>query len=185
MKWVLNSLTFILLIMFSNSSSAQGCFDEIADIEIPTEPHNLDKESAERIEFLRNTNCFIGEELDTIDLEILTEDGYMQVMLMFEVMENDDPITYRRLKELMVNFITGEDYTKVRELHLLTRNFTKLPGIYDNWEKDKKLLLDLGIPEDRLEPFKNYLEKHPNTGKTYGELMIDFEKSKAKLAEEE
>ena len=179
MKRIHNSLLLIILVQFSFNSMAQSCFDEIANTEIPEKPHEMDNTDSERIEFMENTNCFLGEELDTIDLEITTHRSYLGVLIVFENIDSDVPITYARLKELMIEFTKKEEYPQIRKLHMLTRDFSMKLAIYENWETDKSILINLGIPEDKLEPFKNYLQKHPNTGKTYQELMMEFEASKA------
>ena len=40
------------------------------------------------------------------------------MILMLEKMESDEPITYGRLKQLMIDFTNKEDYPEIRELFL-------------------------------------------------------------------
>ena len=118
MKQFLYPLLLILSLQFSFESIAQPCFDEIAATEIPENPTKMREDDPAYVEFLENTNCFHGEELDSVALRITTNGPYLVLILMLESMESDDPITYRRLKELMIDFTKKEDYPEIRELFL-------------------------------------------------------------------
>ena len=118
MKRLFDPFLFILLLQFSFGSFAQTCFDKIADDEIPENPTKMSEDDTEYIKFLENTNCFHGEELDSVALRITTNGPYLVMILMLEKMDNPDPISYRRLKELMIDFTRKEDYPEIRELFL-------------------------------------------------------------------
>lgn len=118
MKRFLNLFLLTALLQLSFGSFAQPCFDEIADSEIPENPAKMAEDDPEYIKFIENTNCFHGEELDSVALRITTNGPYLVMILMLEKMESDEPITYRRLKELMIEFTRKEDYPEIRELFL-------------------------------------------------------------------
>ena len=186
MKYLLNCFLIILLLQYPFGSVAQSCLDKIVDIEIPENPARMDETDPEYIEFMENTNCFLGEDLDTIDLEITTSVPYLGMLIMLENMmsESESPFTYGRLKQVIIDFTEKEEYPKIRELHLLSRDFSMKPAIYANWETDKHMLIDLGIPEETIEDFKNYLQENPDTGNTYEDMMIQYHMSKATTIED-
>ncbi|MFK7786251.1 MAG: hypothetical protein AB8B56_14120 [Crocinitomicaceae bacterium] len=170
-------LHFFFLTLVLNSANSQSCFEEISERELPIETYTS-PDSDEFSELLGNLYCFIGEDLDTIDIEIFSYDGYLVAVIFKNIQSDAFPLTYSGLKQFMIAESKDPSYSKMRDLHILTRDFSELPAIYENWDTDKQALLNLGIPNDKLQPFEEYLKIHSDSSKTYEQLMKEFELSK-------
>lgn len=178
MNFSFKVLISLLLSLSLNQVIGQSCFDEIKDQEIPFETISTPQSSLDSSIFFTNLYCFIGEDLDSVDLEILCDGPYLGLILFKSIEGNSQPTTYGDLKQLMIQETKDLGYAEMRDLHLLTRDFSKLPAVYENWDEDKHALLKLGIPEIKLKPFEEYLKTHSDPAKNYNQLMSEFEQSK-------
>ncbi len=113
-------------------------------------------------------------QLDSIDRELIN--GPMLGSIMVRQATQDKKVTYRSVLESINEFKKTADYKRFREAKILEN---KIVNISD-WEKDKQLLLSLGVSESETESLKEFILMHPKEKMTYKEAYMSYMASKPK-----
>lgn len=183
MKRLHNFLLIILAIQFSLHSNAQNCFDEIKDLPVDLlNANGLNSEAA--LDFKQKLNCFIGEELDSIDIQLLGNGPMLGTLLVMAVSE-DSELTYGKIYDLLIKTKKEhEEYPRMRELHVLSRQIDELPALYSSWVKIRSFFSEIELSGDELEPLRVYLKDNEDPTKTMKDIRMEYREFRLKEYQE-
>lgn len=168
----MKSILFLASLFLSFFNSAQTFED------IKNEPINLEIiESGSQI-FINKMYRMVGEDLDSLDIQILSSGPILGNLLVFCATEND-ACTFDDLYQKFLGIKQNPKYEKVRGLKVVENELYQLPADINNWEKDKLLIEKFVSDSQELERIRLYVSQNSNPNETYETLMLDYRKMRA------
>lgn len=162
------------MIHFSNTIHSQITYESIKDSTI----NFKNSDEANLVLIVKNVHTFTEKSLDSIDVEILLSGPIFGTLLI--ELANNDKLTYENLYNEFIKFKKTSNYSNLYKIYAVTAELETTPANYENWEKDKKLLLALPINDEQLEEIRIYIKEHSNPDKNYKEVLSEYKAEKAK-----
>lgn len=186
MKLLLNSLLILFLAQFPIDLNAQSCFEEIKDLPVNFEELSISSLS-DFVEFKEKLGCFIGDELDSVDILIFSDDAMLGSIIVSVVNEKEDnsELTYGNIYDHIVKMKNElGNYPRIRETFITSREIDLLSAVHSNWEQVLSFLIKIDVSEEDIETFRVYLEVNENPNKTMKELRLEYQQARMELYEE-
>jgi thioredoxin-related protein len=162
MKYIL----IVSLILLSSFSFAQ---EDLMD-----QPILMETFSDEELDvFATNAYSFIGEDFDSLDLEIMLNGTFLGVLLV-EVLNENDTLTYGALYNKFLEVKAKPFYAELKEKQRLMSDLMARPADIANWEEDKQGFQTLGMDAERLERLRIFVEENGSPSINYELLMIAY-----------
>lgn len=134
--------------------------------------------------FVSNVYTFIGDDFDSLDIEILLS-GPIFGVLIVDLTTKEDSMTYGHLYQKFLEIKQIPQYPEIRTKQLVSNTLMNRPADINNWEDDKPLFLKLGLEADLLEKLRLYIEENSSSILTYETLLVGFREQLDKQKEEE
>jgi len=128
----------------------------------------LSKDSVE-IDFEILRHC---GKLDSIDNFLL--DGPFIGQIMIYLISKETPITYNELLKKINEYKKSQDYLKIKDQIIVSRTLENKIISIEEFEKDKLLLLKIGMTESELKDFKDFIESNQSQKMTYKEAFAKY-----------
>jgi hypothetical protein len=165
---ILKPLLFIVSLCLCLSTFSQN-FNKIKNQEIV-----FDSFSEEQLDtLLSNTYSFIGEDFDSLDLEILFN-GSVIGALSIKSTSNGESFTYGDLYNQFLEMKSIPEYPEMKQKYIVAKELMLRPADINNWEKDKPLFVELGFQVDLLESLRMYIIENSNSIDSYESQLIGF-----------
>jgi thioredoxin-related protein len=113
-------------------------------------------------------------QLNSIDSALLT--GPMIGSILIAQSTEGKDITYRSILKSINDFKQTNNYKTFRDAKLLESKIVDL----SNWEEDRQLLMNVGMPESEIESLKDFVKMHPGEKMTFKEAYTGYLASKPK-----
>jgi len=110
--------------------------------------------------------------LDSIDAE-LTSGPFLATILIKYVNENKQ-ITYRSILQSIDEYKKTPEYLKFREAVVLSKTLENKIVTINDWEKDKLLFLKMGLTEEQVSEFKEFIKKTEGAKWNYKNAFTSF-----------
>lgn len=167
------SLTFIVSIM-TLSGFTQNLSD--CDKNLKQTPHfiSLSHPSSQQIknDFEILQTC---GGVDKVDWEIIN--GPIMHSLILEA-GIGKPYTFSKIIPIVERFKETISYQQYREILLTQKELYPKPVLKSNWQQDKLLVLQLGLPEEKIKEIEKMVALPKFQGKTYQYLIDELWKIK-------
>lgn len=172
-----NTITILLSLFFLNivAQNKVEC-DKLLSKEIDIEINHLEKFQSD---FSNFKNC----GLDSVDLEIFSNNSILATILITLTSENKkEKITYGTLFSKLLDFKKSEQYPKIREATLISKELSTKIARIENWNEDKIKLEKLEIFESYLVQMHDFVKENSDS-KTYKEIfmVLNEEQNKNKV----
>ena len=170
-----NTITTLLILFCLNvfSQNKAEC-EKLLSQEINIE--NMEK-------FQNDFSNFKNCGLDSVDLEIFSNNSFLATILITLSSETkNDKITYETLLNKLLDFKKSEQYPKIREVTLISKELSNKIAKIENWNEDKIKLEKLEIPESSLIKMHDFVKENSDS-KTYKEIfmVLNEEQNKNKV----
>jgi thioredoxin-related protein len=175
-----NKLLTLLVLIVSISSVYSQEYVDIKNQKIDFE--SFDEENM--YPFLSKVYTFIGDDFDSLDLEILLN-GPILGSLIVGLAAKEDNVTYDHLYQKFLEIKQTPQYAEVRTKQLISSTLMNRPADINNWEDDKPLFINLGFEGDLLEKIQLYIEENSSSILTYETVLVGFREQLDKENEEE
>lgn len=167
-----NAVTTLLILFCLNvfSQNKAEC-DKLLSQEINIENFQND------FSYLKNCG------LDSVDLEIFSNNSFLATILISLSSETkNDKITYGILLNKLLDFKKSEQYPKIREVTLISKELSNKIAKIENWNEDKIKLEKLEISESSLIKMHDFVKENSDS-KTYKEIfmVLNEEQNKNKV----
>lgn len=171
-----NILTLFLTLLFLNvlAQDKIDC-DKLLSKEIDIEAN--DGENFKN-DFSNLKNCGI----DALDIAFFSDSSILGTILITLSTESEK-ITFGDLLNKILDFKKGDDYLKIREASLISKELTTKIARIENWNEDKIKLEKLDVPESDLLKIHNYIKENSNS-KTYKEIFNTLYENQNKKRED-
>ena len=170
-----SALLIIVLYSFSGFSLGQECFEKIMAQPVFT-TEELEEYSPE-IELIReNLQCFIGHDLDSVDIAILSEQQILFYVLM-ELNEDTPQMTYGLMHKAFVEYTREASYIENKEsMYYMVQLFPRIASM-ETWEKDSQLMAKAKFVEQDITKARDAVERYADGTRTYRQVfeMLDDE----------
>jgi hypothetical protein len=133
---------------------------------------------------LSNTYSFIGEDFDSLDLQILFN-GSVIGALSIKSTSKTDSFTYGDLYNEFLKMKSIPEYPQIKQKFIVTKELLKRPADINNWEKDKPLFMEIGFEGDQLEALRLYIKENSNSHDSYETQLIGFREQIEKQNQED
>lgn len=156
-----NAVTTLLILFCLNvfSQNKAEC-DKLLSQEINIENFQND------FSYLKNCG------LDSVDLEIFSNNSFLATILISLSSETkNDKITYGILLNKLLDFKKSEQYPKIREVTLISKELSNKIAKIENWNEDKIKLEKLEISESSLIKMHDFVKENSDS-KTYKEIFM-------------
>lgn len=142
--------------------------------EIDIEINDLEKFQSD---FSNFKNC----GLDSVDLEIFSNNSILVTILITLTSENkNEKITYGTLLNKLLDFKKSEQYPKIREVTLISKELSPKIARIENWNEDKIKLKKLEISESYLVKMHDFVKENSES-KTYKEIFMVLNEEQNKV----
>lgn len=170
-----NTITLLLSFLFWNMvpQNKVDC-DKLLSTEIDVEMKNIEKFQSD---FSNFKNC----GLDTIDMEIFsTKSTIASILITLASGNKNEKITYGTLLNKLLEFKQSEEYPRLREITLISKELSTKISKVENWHEDIIKLRNFEIPENDLD--KMYAIVKDNAEPlTYKEIFMILNEERIKI----
>jgi thioredoxin-related protein len=170
-----NTITILFSLFFLNivAQNKVEC-DKLLSKEIDIEMNHLEKFQSD---FSNFKNC----GLDSVDLEIFSNNSILASILITLTSENKNKkITYGTLLSKILDFKKSEQYPKIREATLISKELSIKIARIENWNEDKIKLKKLEISESYLVKMYDFVKENSDS-KTYKEIFMVLNEEQNKV----
>lgn len=165
-----NKLIILLLLTFLTSSVQSQVHADFINQKINIESFlegNMDP-------FISNVyNTFIGDDFDSLDIELLLNGPFLGALIV-DIVAKNDSVTYGNLYQRFLEITQIPQYAEIRATQVVSNTLMNRPADINNWEEDKPLLIKLGIEGDLLEKLRLYVKENSSSILTYETVLIGF-----------
>lgn len=123
--------------------------------------------------FISKVYTFIGNDFDSLDIEILLNGPILGVLIV-DLATKEDSVTYGHLYQKFLEVKQIPQYPEIRTKQLVSNTLMKRPADIKNWEDDKPLFLQLGFEGELLEKLRLYIEENSSSILTYETVLVGF-----------
>lgn len=158
-----NSITIFLSFFFINviAQNKEEC-SKLLSKEVLIERNSIEN-------FKKDFSNFEDCGIDAIDLEIFSDNSILSTIIITLASENKK-ITYGDLLNQILDVKKTEQYSKIRDATIISKEFSTKIARIENWNEDKIKLKKLEISEDYLTKMFNYIKENSNS-KNYKEIF--------------
>src|SRR5690554_1439358 len=116
---------------------------------------------------------FVGDDFDSLDIQLLLSSELI-AMLMIDKTKENDSITFGDVYNKMLELKQKPDFSTYKEQTIIVFEFLQKPADYDNWEKDKQFLEDMGLDSRMIDSIGEYIKEKNNPNLTYNDVLNEF-----------
>lgn len=125
--------------------------------------------------FISNVYTFLGDDFDSLDLEIVLT-GPILGSILVQMAGEDDGLTYGRLYDKFLEIKNMPGFSEIRIKQKISTELMGRPANYANWEEDKLLFEDLGLKLGELEKLRLYVKENSDPSLNYKVVLEGFQK---------
>lgn len=115
-------------------------------------------------------------KLDSIDLELIN--GPVLGTILIQYPGKGGKITFRTILNSIEKFKKSPEYSKLREVIIISKTLENKPVNITEFEKDKKLLLEIGLTEPEIKDFKEFIQNNQSSRFTYKQAFTKYNEFK-------
>ena len=162
-------LSTLLLFCLSFYSISQKTIDEIKDEKID---FSTGKENNYAV-IKRNMECFLGKEVDSLDLKILTNGPFLGSIIISCLNDSSDctNLTYGLIYSTFLEFKKTPKYISNKRTFEISLYLEARLATVKNWKEDEKLFIELGIPDEKIIEYRTQIANNKDTAVTYKDFF--------------
>lgn len=129
------------------------------------------------VSYLENLYLMVGEDFDSLDLEILGSAPIIASLLISSDSEAFPP-TYEHIYSKYIEIKAFPWFQDLRNINLAQNQLKERPADINNWGEDHDLFIAMGLDSVKIEDIHAFVTEHSNPAITYDELMFEYRSEK-------